>query len=69
MSNKVVELIINNQLTTKINDKLRETSIDNNSVINFKSKNLEIENQNEEIDDYHKKHYFLRKNICFKITN
>ena len=46
MSNKVVELIDNNQLTTEINDKLDETSIDDNkSVINFKSNNLEIENQ------------------------
>ena len=52
MSNKVVELIDNNQLTTEINDKLDETSIDgNNSVINFKSNNLEIENQKKQIDE------------------
>ena len=52
MSNKVVELIDNNQVTPVINDKLDETSADNNkSVINFKSNDLEIENQKKQIDE------------------
>ena len=33
MSNKVVELIDNNQLTAEINDKLDETPIDDNKRI------------------------------------
>jgi len=52
MSNKVVEVIDNNQLVTEVKDKLDETSIeDNKSVINFKSNNLEIENQKQQIDE------------------
>lgn len=52
MSNKVVEVIDNNQLVTDVKDKLDETSFeDNKSVINFKSNNLEIENQKQQIDE------------------
>jgi len=56
MSNKVVELIDNKQVTSEVNDKLDEISIDDNkNVINFKSNDLEIENQKKQIDELSQK--------------